>query len=61
MDTSVVPVAVTAMNDDATPVCELAPGMAGTENQPVAEVSRVRPLAPLAPYQRFVVFHQFLI
>jgi hypothetical protein len=60
MDTSIVPVAVTAMND-AAGVCELVLSVAGTENQPTPGMFRVRPLALLTPYQRFLVFHQFLI
>lgn len=60
MDTSVLPVAVKA-TDDAGLVCELAPARIDGEALSTARTTLALPLAPLTPYQRFVVFHQFLI
>ena len=60
MDTSVVPVAVTAMSD-VGPVSAIAPSAIWMEIQPAATPERDLSLATLPPYRRFVVFHQFLI
>lgn len=60
VDTSLVPVAAGAATD-AGPVCEFAPILVSMETQPAATPALAHPLAPLPPFQRFVVFHQFLI
>ncbi|MFN0104672.1 MAG: hypothetical protein ACKV2U_21610 [Bryobacteraceae bacterium] len=59
LDTHVVPAAI-AVND-AGPVCESPATAIWMANHPVAITARAIPLAPLPLYQRFVVFHQFLI
>ena len=60
MDTSVTPLAVAATNDGG-PVCESEPGAIWMEKLPAVTAGGADSLSPLPPYERFVVFHQFLI
>ena len=60
MDTSVAPLAVGATND-GLPDFESEPGAIWKEKLPAVTAGRAVFLSQLPPYQRFVVFHQFLI
>lgn len=60
MDTSVAPLSVGAANDGVLD-CELEPGAIWKEKLPAVTAGRAVSLSRLPPFQRFVVFHQFLI
>lgn len=59
-DTSVVPVADKSI-DDSGPLCGIAISRIDEVALSATATTLATPLAPLQPYQRFVVFHQFLI